>query len=169
AVYEEIDSVMEWKNLLPEGEYEGMYGDGVEGKLYVICKNCGADNNHNRVSGYIFQVGDSIYPAGSFSIDVDEIKSITGKVKRGFRPSGIAKNPVSGDWYIVSSVNKLLIVTDVNWKIREVCTLNGNMFNQPEGICFDADGHLYISNEGDDLVEGNILRFTRSTKTPHSK
>ena len=161
AVYEELDSVRELKGLLPEGEYEGMYGDEATNSLYVICKNCADDNSKNSVSGYIYQVGDSVYQTGTFSIDVNEIKSFTGKVKRGFRPSAIAKNPVTSDWYIISAVNKLLVVTDSKWKIKEACWLNSNMFNQPEGLAFDEKGNMYISNEGGDLSQGNILRFTR--------
>jgi DNA-binding beta-propeller fold protein YncE len=162
AIYEEVDSVKEWKHLLPQGEYEGMYGDDATGNLYVICKNCPEDNSKDMVSGYIIHLSDSVYQAGTFQVNVDQIKSFTGKVKRGFRPSGLAKNPVTSEWFMVSAVNKLLVVTDSNWKIKEACFLNGNIFNQPEGIAFDAEGNLYISNEGDDLSQGNILKFVRS-------
>ncbi len=161
AIYAEVDSVKQWKNLLPKGEYEGMYGDESSGKLYVICKNCSGDNSKNIVSGYILGMGDSIYQSGTFQVDVDQIKSFTGKVKKGFRPSALAKNPVTGDWFIVSSINKLLVITDSNWKIKEVSTLNSNVFNQPEGIAFDESGNLYISNEGSDITQGNILKFVR--------
>ena len=160
-IYAEVDSAREWKHLLPEGEYEGMYGDDASGNLYVICKNCAGDNSKNMVSGYIYHIGDSIYQSGTFQVDVDQIKSFTGKVKRGFRPSGLAKNPVTSEWFMVSAVNKLLVVTDNNWKIKEACLLNGNTFNQPEGIAFDNAGNMYISNEGDDFSQGNILRFAR--------
>lgn len=162
AIYEEVDSVQEWKNVIPKGEYEGMYGDEASGNLYIVCKNCPEDNSKDLVSGYIVHVGDSVYQSGTFQIDVDQIKSFTGKVKRGFRPSGLAKNPVTGEWFLVSAVNKLLVVTDSDWKIKEACILNSNTFNQPEGITFDKKGNLYISNEGDDLSQGNILRFMRS-------
>ena len=162
AGYEEVDSVKEWKHLLPKGEYEGMYGDEATGKVYIICKNCPEDNSKDLVSGYIIQVGDSVYQTGTFQVDVKQIKSFTGKVKRGFRPSGLARNPVTAEWFIVSAVNKLLVVTDSDWKIKEACFLNGNIFNQPEGIAFDTEGNLYISNEGDDLSQGNILKFIRS-------
>ncbi|HRO71502.1 MAG TPA: SdiA-regulated domain-containing protein, partial [Chitinophagaceae bacterium] len=94
--------------------------------------------------------------------DVDQIEKVAGKIKRGFRPSGLARNPITSEWFVISSVNKLLVVADSTWNIKQACKLNGNVFNQPEGIAFDKAGNLYISNEGDDLSEGNILKFIRS-------
>ena len=72
-----------------------------------------------------------------------------------------AKNPVTGEWFIVSAVNQLLVVADSNWTILNSYHLSGNDFNQPEGLAFDRDGNMYISNEGDDVTSGNILKFPR--------
>jgi len=161
AIYEEIDSVQEWPRLLPEGEYEGMFGDESSGRLYILCKNCKVDDKDN-VTGYIYQLSDSsLTPAGQFNVDVESIKPFSGKVKKGFRPSALAKNPITGEWFIVSAINKLLVIADENWKIKNAYPLNGNTFNQPEGIAFDKAGNMYISNEGDDLSTGNILKFAR--------
>lgn len=161
AIYEEIDSVQEWPGLLPEGEYEGMFGEESSGRLYILCKNCKVDNNDN-VTGYIYQLSDNdLTPAGQFNVDVESIKPFSGKVKKGFRPSAFAKNPVTNEWFMVSAINKLLVVADENWKIKNAYPLNGNTFNQPEGIAFDKAGNMYISNEGDDLSAGNILKFAR--------
>eukprot|EP01035_Chromulina_nebulosa_P052813 gene52813-72069_t len=141
-----------------------MYGDGAADNLYVLCKNCADDNSKDNVTGYILHVGDTAFIKSSFSIDVKEIKDIIGKVKRGFRPSGLARNPVTKEWFIISAVNQLLVVTDEQWKIKEAYHLNSNTFNQPEGIAFDTAGNMYISNEGDDLAAGNILKFVRATQ-----
>lgn len=164
VVYEDIDSVQEWKGVVPKGEYEGLYGDAATGMLYMLCKNCQGDAEADKVSGYILQAGDSIKPAGSFSISVAEIKPFSGKVKSGFRPSALAQNPLTREWFILSGTNKLLVVTDTAWKVKNAYPLNGNTFNQAEGIAFDAAGNLYISNEGDDIIDGNILRFNRQLK-----
>ncbi|MGK2863760.1 MAG: SdiA-regulated domain-containing protein [Chitinophagaceae bacterium] len=160
--YEETDSVREWKHALPKGEYEGMYGDETTGSVYIICKNCPDDDSKELVTGYILKIGDSVQQTGTFQVDVKKIKAFTGKVKRGFRPSALAKNPITSEWYIISAVNKLLVVTDGEWVVKEASFLNGNVFNQPEGIAFDKNGNLYISNEGDDFSQGNILRFMLS-------
>jgi hypothetical protein len=162
AVYEESENVKEIKNLVPKGEYEGMYGDDASGNLYILCKTCKHDDPKVSVTGYILKpAGDSAHTVKEFSIDVGQIKAISDRVERGFRPSALAKNPLTGDWYIVSAVNKLLVVTDADWKAKQAYHLSGNMFVQPEGIAFDKDGNMYISNEGDDLSNGNILKFKK--------
>ena len=91
VIYEEIDSVREWKGILPEGEYEGMYGDEATQSLYIICKNCADDNSKNFVSGYIYKVGDSVYQTGTFKIDVKEIKCLRRESKKGFPALGYCK------------------------------------------------------------------------------
>ncbi|WP_138483832.1 SdiA-regulated domain-containing protein [Dyadobacter bucti] len=162
AIYEEPENVREIKNLVPKGEYEGMYGDEASGTLYILCKNCKQDDSRVSVTGYIVKPGgDSTQTVGEFSIDVKQIKAISDRVERGFRPSALARNPLTSDWYIVSAVNKLLVVTDVNWKVKQAYHLSGNTFVQPEGIAFDKAGNMYISNEGDDLSNGNILKFKK--------
>jgi SdiA-regulated len=154
-------TVNEWKDLLPKSEYEGLYGDESTGKLYVLCKICSADDNYKKVSGYIFNVGDSVTLSSGFSIDVTAIQSLTTKLRTGFKPSALAKNPVTGEWFILSGSNKLLVIADTSWKVKDVYPLNGNRFNQAEGLAFDGEGNLYISNEGDDGANGNILLFKR--------
>jgi SdiA-regulated len=158
---EEISSVLEYKELVPEGEYEGMYGDNTTGKLYIICKNCSVDNDKSGVSGYVIDADDSLRLSGNFKLNVKDVVELDGKAKKSFRPSAIAKNPLTGEWYIISAVNKLLMVTDSAWKIKETARLSERIFRQPEGIAFDNEGNLYISNEGDDFSQGNILKFRR--------
>jgi hypothetical protein len=153
-------NAVEIKEAVPEGEYEGLYAAADSNKLYILCKNCAVDNNKNAVSGYILDAAESnLKRKEKFSIDVDAITAAGGKMKKRFHPSGLAQHPFTGQWFIISAVNKLLVVTDSRWKVQATYHLNGNVFNQPEGIAFDEEGNLYISNEGDDISEANILRY----------
>jgi uncharacterized protein YjiK len=151
------ESAKEWKDLLPKGEYEGMYGDEAEGKLYVLCKDC--DGDKKSVSVFLIDINDSLSRSSQFSIKEKDIEDFTKKLKSDFRPSALAKNPLTGDWFIVSGVNQLLVIADSSWNIKNSYHLSSKTFNQPEGIAFDNDGNLYISNEGDNSENGNILKF----------
>ncbi len=77
-------------------------------------------------------------------------KKLLSRVKE-FSPSGIAIHPLSGNYYILSSVGKVIIVVNQDFVINHVEYLNNNIHYQPEGICFASDGTLYISNEAKGL------------------
>lgn len=65
-----------------------------------------------------------------------------------FSPSGIAVHPITGHYYMTSAVGKLLLVADDQGKVLHIENLKKSIHAQPEGICFDSDGNLYIANEG---------------------
>jgi len=157
----EIQDVKKLKDVVPAGEYEGMYADEKANRLYILCKNC--DGDKGKVSsGYILQLQNdgTVKSAGGFSVNVKAVEQLlTGKKKGAFRPSALAKNLNTNEWYILSSVNKVLVVADASWKIKNVYPLNPTLFNQPEGIAFDDQNNLYISNEGDLVSAGNVLKF----------
>jgi uncharacterized protein YjiK len=66
-----------------------------------------------------------------------------------FQPSGVAIHPISGNMYVLGSVGKMLIVYSRACELMAMVELNPKTYAQPEGICFDPNGTLYISNEGD--------------------
>ena len=77
------------------------------------------------------------------------------------KPSGIEIHPLNQHIYIITSVGKLLIVLDKKGRLIDVAKLPKKLFKQAEGISFDTNGDLYISNEGVS-GRGNILKFTMS-------
>jgi len=150
-----------WDDFLPEGEYEGMYADENANQIYVLCKHCSIDKTSKQCSGFIFQVADNgdVKSSGDFKLNVKHIEDLLHVDKISFHPSALARSPLSHEWYILSSVNKLLVIADDKWKIRDVYSLNPDFFTQPEGMAFDADNNLYISNEGRFPESANILKF----------
>lgn len=154
-----ISAVKEWKDLIPKEEYESIAYDPENGLIYVLCKKCSLDSKKQQTSVYIFELSaeGKIKLKGNTSIELKQIPELKNK---DFRPSALAKNPNTGEWYILSSINKLLVISDKNWKIKSTYPLDPGLFNQPEGIAFDSDNNLYISNEGGELGNnGNIIRF----------
>ncbi|MFW0717916.1 SdiA-regulated domain-containing protein [Pedobacter sp. N23S346] len=155
----EVTDVIKTKDLVPKAEYEGLAADEKAATVYVLTKEVKkGKKGETEIFAFKFDQG-SYTPAGNFSLAHDKIAEVAGASKMNFRPSALAKNPKTGEWYVLSSMNKLLVITDENFKIKSTQALKGNAFNQPEGIAFDKDNNLYISNEGGTLSAGNILMF----------
>ncbi|WP_316829821.1 SdiA-regulated domain-containing protein [Pedobacter aquatilis] len=155
------ENVVKTKDLVPKAEYEGLAADEKAGKVYVLTKGSKADDKNKATSIYAFDFSDNgtLKASGEFSLPFADIESLSGEKKVKFKPSALAKNPATGEWYILSSVNKMLVIANADFKITAVHSLKGGNFNQPEGIAFDRDQNLYISNEGGTLAAGNILQF----------
>lgn len=147
--------------ILPEGEYEGLFGDERSGKLYALCKNCKYDKNDQAFGGYTLSldVSGGLILSDRFNFTVDNIKGVDEGMRSDFKPSAITINPLTREWYILSSANKMLMVAWDDMDVKAVYKLDSDRFNQPEGIAFDASNNLYISNEGSDGQPGNILKF----------
>lgn len=156
---EKLANVNEFLNVLPEGEYEGLFG-ASDSTLYALCKNCKQDDQRDEVSGYKLrrQKEGSFGVTEHFTVDVSNI-NLPKEQRRGkFRPSALARHPITHEWYILSSVNKILLVLDGQWKMKAAYSLKPSLFKQPEGLAFDSKGNMYISNEGGD-GNANVLLF----------
>ncbi|MES2829325.1 MAG: SdiA-regulated domain-containing protein [Bacteroidota bacterium] len=163
----ESKAAKESKHLIPKADYESIYADPDSNRVYILCKSCKIDKKAKQVTGYILNYNydlDSFSLASTFTIDLTDIVLFNPKLKASLSPSALTKNPKTGEWYILSSANKLLVVADANWKIKGVHRLNSSTFNQPEGLAFDAANNLYIANEGDEVTDGNILKFKHALK-----
>jgi hypothetical protein len=136
-----------------------LYGD-EGGKLIALCKNCADDDQQKEVSGYVLQygAGGALAITQHFKVEVpaDKLTSIHRNVK--FHPSCLARHPVTKEWYIISSVNKALLVLDDRWQLKNIYSLDPVLFKQPEGLAFDKLGNMYISNEGGQ-GNANVLLF----------
>ena len=82
------------------------------------------------------------------------------KVK--FKPSAAAIHPLTGQLFILSSVNKVLVIADKNGVPEKVYNINSGLYKQPEGLAFTPEGHLLISNESGDTGAADILIFKYS-------
>lgn len=63
-------------------------------------------------------------------------------------PSGLAVHPITGDIFLISSVGKVVMVLNPLGEVIYMNRLDKHIFPQPEGLCFDSDGTLYMSSEG---------------------
>lgn len=159
---EAANNVKVAKDLIPKAEYESLAASPVDSLLYIICKKCAVDKSSSTITGYILGLskeGD-VFNKGEFKIDEKQIDLISSLKGKQFRPSALTKNKRTNEWYILSSINKMLVVANDKWEVVGAYPLDPSLFNQPEAIAFDDLGNLYIGNEGGD--KGNkatLLKF----------
>lgn len=153
------DSILTDKSVLAAGskkvnEFETLYYDDSLG-IVLMCKEC-EDDKKGKVSTLRFSPESMSY-SGGFALDVKQISNLTGEEKLHFKPSAAAIHPHKKDLYIISSVNKLLVIADRNGNVKEVYPLNSKIYKQPEGITFTPSGDMLISNEAGESGNANIL------------
>lgn len=159
--------------MVQEGEkHETVFSsdNNVEGlghynaQLLVACKRWGQVDN-NGVDGkgiYLLNMQNGKVSLVA-ELREEELESLVkdrtdfNKIN-DFDPSGIATHPGSGDIYIISA-DRVIVVLDASFKLKEVVPLNPELFYQPEGICFTPTGDLFISNEGGGH-RATLLRFS---------
>ncbi|WP_104384827.1 hypothetical protein [Sphingobacterium sp. HMA12] len=158
-----IQAIAEQKDILPKGEYEGLFVDKASNLAYVLCKECRVDKKQSQTTGYIFSIDrdGKFSPKGEFAIQIDELKKFDPKIKKTFKPSALAKKNDSNEWYILSSIDKVLVVTDENFHVKSITSLDPKLFPQPEGINFDSKFNLYISSEAGNQDKGIIYKFEK--------
>ncbi len=147
-------------------DVEGLAFDKAGHRLLIACK--GKPGRGDELKGkraiYSFNLDSKeLSKEPLFVIDREEIKTWRHREKTlarqvigyldenladdAFAPSGIAIHPLSGEVYVLSSVGKCLVVLDATGNILRFEPLNPDLHRQPEGICFDEDGTLFISDE----------------------
>lgn len=163
------------------GDYdvEGLSYDPVKHRLLLACKGKagnGAQFEHKKAVYAYDLVTRRLEDEPAFLIDRTEIARWKGapsgfadkwseffassKAASAFNPSGIAFCPQDSNQYLIASAGKTLAILRPNGQLAYACRLDADLFHQPEGICFDKAGNLYISSEGGKSA-GYIMRFKR--------
>jgi len=160
---------------------EGLFFDKKPNSLLIACKDLPSINSDNLYENfkaiYSFNLAkEELNSQAKFLIDLtitDKLQN-RGRVEEiyitiaeklnllksndSFHPSAIAIHPFSGNLYVISGVEKLLIIMSKTNNVLNIIELDKKIFNQPEGISFSENGDMYISNEGK-KGKGNILKF----------
>jgi hypothetical protein len=154
-----LDSPIVQKFEFPRkgNEFESLYYDDSLQKLVIICKDCKLDN-HNSVSTYTFDIQSQAFEE-SYVINSKKVMYEFGPDATRLKPSAATIHPITKDLYLLSSVNKLLLIANRDGKIREMYSLNPRIYNHPEGITFTPAGDMFISNEAARFTPATILYF----------
>lgn len=139
-----------------EMEFEAMFYNSLTKQLELICKKCKGEKK-KFLNIYTFDPGKNAFADSTIAFDISEIFGENEK-KFDLRVSGAAVHPLTGDIYMVSAINKLLIILDKDHGVKAFYPLSG-IFKQPEGITFADNGTLIISNEAADAGAADLLIF----------
>jgi len=149
----------ERRSPVAEGmESETLFYDPLTKNIELICKNC-EDEKKKSLNEYSFIPGKNLYSDSVSHIDVSALFQKENVKPFHLKPSGAAVSPITGDIFILSSVNRLLLVFDKNKILKSYHPLNPALFKQPEGITFSDNGTLIISNESAKSGTANLLLF----------
>lgn len=163
---------------IPAKDNEGLCYDSSYNRLLIACKsNIGkGSGNKDKRAIYGFDLATkTLIPEPVFDISLNEIKQFAanytfnptvkskkkGKAKQPdikFRTSGICIHPVTKKLYLLSASDYLLFIFNMNGKIEHIEQLDGQLFNQAEGISFLENGDMLITNEGQKRSP-TLLRF----------
>ncbi len=155
---ENIEQVTVIKDLLPSGEYEGIFAK--DNKWYVLCKNCKGEDDKKELTIYEIQPANGNKAAVVLPIKVkfSTLRKEANAKKENFHPSCLSFNSVTKEWFVISAVNNKLMVLDTQWHAKFLFELNPSVFKQPEGIAFNDQGDLFVSNEAAGGT-ANLLRI----------
>ena len=157
-------------HLSGENNTEGLVFDPKDNKLIIVCKEESGTKFSNERALYEFDLKKKqLEKKPSVVISFDQVAKklleldndfrSLDELKDGFKPSGIAIHPSSGEYYIVSSYPRLLIVCTPKGHVLYVKQFDRSVLSQPEGIAFDAKGNLFISSEKGEK-SSRILKFS---------
>lgn len=160
-----------------ESDVEGFGYDSKSNSLLLACKEETEGHSHEDAKCiYSFSLADmKLNPKPAFVLKraavktyldanppiyrLEKLKAFFSKDEFKFSPSGLAFHPASGHLYILSSAGKMLLVLNRENEVIHIAKLDKAVHAQPEGICFDHLGNLFISNEGKDGGAGVIYKF----------
>lgn len=138
-------------------EFETICYDRSKQKVFLLTKTP-KELKDGRIPAYVLDTTSATFTyEPQYSPSLEAITKIRGKEKTDFKPTSAAIHPITGDLYIISVNNRLLLTMSAG-EVKQVYKLDKTAFRQPEGICFAANGDMFISNEAQDAT-ANILQF----------
>lgn len=148
--------------LSKENNAEGLCYDPENDQLLIACKgNSGIpDEKKSTKAVYPFSLKQETLEEKPFLLINKKGFEKLAEEKVDFNPSAIGVHPVTHDIYLLSTLdNKCMAVFSRDGVLKSFQVINKDLMPQPEGLCFSAEGKLYISSEGKKGDPGNLFEF----------
>ncbi|MBL0126436.1 MAG: SdiA-regulated domain-containing protein [Flavobacteriales bacterium] len=155
--------------LKAQNDVEGICWDPVRQRLLLACKadpGAGLDPKNQRAVYAFDPASGEMDDAPVLVLALDSIAPALARrgqrsVGFHFAPSAIAIHPGTGQVWVLSAKDPMIVVVDATARVIDATHLDPLLFPQPEGLTFDPDGSLYISSE--DKGHGRLLVFQHRT------
>lgn len=160
---------------IPPLDNEGLCYDRINNRLLIVSKNNPGKDSETKGKHPVFGFDlnhEILLEEPVFNFNISEIKKMAAEKgikpsddgdKISFRPSAIGIHPLTNKLYVLSAIERLLCVFNMNGTIEYITKLNPELFNMPEGITFLPNGDMLVSNEGR-INPPTILRFNYNLK-----
>jgi len=149
--------------LKKDNNTEGLAYDPISGNLLVACKDDAGLEDVKKTTRAVYEFdtkADSLKPDPFMLINKSDFENVAGE-KIDFYPAAITVHPVSHDIFIISTKDtKCVAQFTHDGKLKAFDYLEKEMLPQPEGICFDTKGNLYISTQAKHGKPAYIYEFT---------
>ncbi|MEP7326240.1 MAG: SdiA-regulated domain-containing protein [Gemmatimonadota bacterium] len=127
-----------------ECEFEGVAYDSTRNELELACKNVGTKKLKDDVVIYRWNLGTDGDRLSVLTIPLSQV--ITGQKWKEFKPSDITVDPATGNYVLLSSQQKGILVITPDGTVVAVRSLPPG-HDQAEGIAITRDSILIVSDE----------------------
>jgi uncharacterized protein YjiK len=161
-----------------KNDIEGLTYDAKKHRLLIAPKEAGLDKDKTTKEIYGFDLKTmTFHSAPVYTIHLAEIEAQfegdaleesskkflkalgNHNMNKVFRSSALTIDEKTGEIYILSAINGLILVLTPEGILKKLIQFSGPEYKQPEGIAFSPNGKLYISNEGNKSGIGNIIEL----------
>ena len=151
----QVQNVQKYNTWLTgENDAEGLAYDATNHRLLIACKDDARDDGRDKHNRYVFA-----FDLGTRTLAEEEVYTIPTDENDDFAPSAVAVQPATGQLYLTSSVNNLLMILRPDGSVESVHKFSKDELPQPEGLVFTPDGTLYISTEAKGDRPARIYRL----------
>ena len=127
-------------------EVEGLAYEPADSTLLLLCKAPRAKDLEDAITIFKWSIADREIVGSPISVPLENVTNRIGGKR--FRASGIERHPDSGTYVIIAAQQAAIVEIDRTGRVLGARKLDGKLHRQAEGITFDSDGALFISDEG---------------------
>lgn len=152
-------------NQLPGINLEGLSADPKNNRLLLAVKKRKNFQRYKEIFSFNLDKK-TLDKAPFFKVDLSDpvFKDVDEKLEDRFSPGEISFHPGTGEIYILDGTQPKILITDEDGSPKELLMLSLDDFGNPEGLTFDPEGVVYISNEAEN-DPANILKLSLDRKT----